>query len=257
MVYLAGYGVKAYGWKLLFAPGQRPGAASLAAAGGAASITGIALPGRFDDAVRIAVVRRHRGNPACVKTLMLSLVTLGLVDTVALTPLASTAAITDSVPTTLRIGFAFVAVAGVGAGLAVLTMPRLGGRFKRFRIARWLAEQAPAPRSALGAFGFVLASWVLRGIGTCLLLGALGLGMSVTLAMVFVCAGAASAALPIAPGGAATQAGAGAGALVATGVTMHQALEFALAAQILVILAGAGALLASSALHRFQRHRLA
>ena len=86
----------------------------------------------------------------------------------------------------------------------------------------------------------MLGSWVLRGIGTCLLLGALGLGMSVTLAMVFVCAGAASAALPIAPGGAATQAGAGAGALAATGVTMHRAIEFALAAQILVILAGAG-----------------
>ena len=45
-VCLVGYGVKAYGWKLLFAPGHRPGAASLAAAGGAASITGIALPGR-------------------------------------------------------------------------------------------------------------------------------------------------------------------------------------------------------------------
>src|SRR4051812_7798459 len=50
-VFLVAYGVKAYGWKLLFLPGQRPGAASLAAAGGAASITGLALPGRFDDAV--------------------------------------------------------------------------------------------------------------------------------------------------------------------------------------------------------------
>jgi len=254
-VFLAGYAVKAYGWKLLFAPGQRPAAASLAAAGGAASITGIALPGRFDDVVRIAVVRRHRGCPAGVKALMLSLVTLGLVDTVALTPLASSAAVAGSGPTVLRIGFGVVAAAGVAAGAAVLMLPRLGVRFRRFRIARWLADEAPTPGAAAGAFGFVLASWVLRWIGTFLLLGALGLGISVMLAMVFICAGAASTALPIAPGGGATHAAAGAGALVATGVATHEALTFALAEQILVIVAGAAVLLACTALHALQRRR--
>src|SRR5262249_46363516 len=150
-IFLLAYGVKAYGWKLLFAPDQRPAAASLAAAGGAASITGIALPGRFDDAVRIAVVRRHRGCPAGGKALGLSLGGLGLVDTVALMPLASSAALSEAAPTTLRIGFGIVAAAGVAAGAAVLLMPRLGARFSRFRLAQWFAEHSPAPRAAAGS----------------------------------------------------------------------------------------------------------
>ena len=43
---------------------------------------------RFDDAMRIAVVRRYPGCPAGVRVLCLSLVMLGLIDRVALAPLA-------------------------------------------------------------------------------------------------------------------------------------------------------------------------
>ncbi len=256
LVFLVGYGVKAYGWKLLFVPGQRPGAASLAAAGGMASITGIALPGRFDDAVRIAVVRRHRGCPAGVKAVMLSLVTLALVDTIALTPFASSAAALEGVPTMLRVGFAVVAGAGILAALAMIALPRIGRRPRliRFRAVRWFCEQAPGRRATGAALGFVAASWLLRILGAFLLLGALGLGLSVPLAVVFICAGAASAALPVAPAGAATQTGAGAGALVAAGVTAHRAVEFAVAAQVLVILAGVVALLVAWAWTLAQRH---
>jgi hypothetical protein len=90
---------------------------------------------------------------------------------------------------------------------------------------------------------------VIRGVALVLLLGAVGLGLDVSTGLLFLTAGAASAALPIAPAGAATQAGAGAGVLVLSGVSWQQATSFALAAQILVILAGAAALLASWAWH--------
>jgi hypothetical protein len=50
------------------------------------------LPGRFDDAMRVAVVRRYPGCPAGVRALCLSLVMLGLIDSVALAPLAAVAA---------------------------------------------------------------------------------------------------------------------------------------------------------------------
>ena len=55
---LLGYTFKAYGWRQLVATHERPQALALAAANGGASITALALPGRFDDVVRIAIVRR-------------------------------------------------------------------------------------------------------------------------------------------------------------------------------------------------------
>jgi len=55
---LAAYAAKAWGWQRLFHTGQRPAVLTLAAAGGAASVGGIALPGRFDEVIRVAVVRR-------------------------------------------------------------------------------------------------------------------------------------------------------------------------------------------------------
>src|SRR2546429_4319532 len=84
---------KAYGWGRLFTPDERPKALALAAGNGGAALVGIVLPGRFDDAMRVAVVRRYPGCRAGVRALCLSLVMLGLIDTVALAPLALAAAL--------------------------------------------------------------------------------------------------------------------------------------------------------------------
>src|SRR5262249_30715923 len=73
LLFLLAYPVKAWGWRRLFAPHERPDTSALAAAGGAAAVTGIALPGRFDDAVRVAVVRRSPSCPAGVRALVFSL----------------------------------------------------------------------------------------------------------------------------------------------------------------------------------------
>jgi hypothetical protein len=64
VLFVAAYAFKAWGWQRLFAPHERPQALTLAAAGGAASVGGVALPGRFDEAIRIAVVRRLPGKTA-------------------------------------------------------------------------------------------------------------------------------------------------------------------------------------------------
>ena len=125
VLFVAAYAFKAWGWQRLFPAHERPEALTLAAAGGAASVGGVALPGRFDEAIRIAVVRKLPGTT-------------------------------------------------VGFG-----------------------------------------------------------------ALAFLCASAASAALPIAPAGAATQAGAGAAILIVSGVPKAEAFAFAVAAQGMVILAGA------------------
>jgi hypothetical protein len=240
LLFLLAYPVKAWGWRRLFASDERPDMSALAAAGGAASVTGIALPGRFDDAVRVAVVRRSPNCPAGVRALVFSLFALGLIDAIALVPLASTgAAFTGS--TTVRIGLALVAAAGVAAAAVIFFLPRLMrcGRVVRFRVAHWLHERSPCAREAAKATVLVHASWLVRAVGVLLLLGGLGLGLSMPLAILFLCAGAASAALPLGPAGAATQAGGGAVILVASGVASSHAIDFALATQTLAVLAGA------------------
>ncbi len=257
--FLLSYAFKAYGWHRLFAPAERPRPLTLATACGAASVSGAALPGRFDDAVRVAIVRRFTGGEAGVPTVCFSLFMLGLVDTAALTPFASTAAATSDSSIGVRAALAVVALAGFGAAIVIAVLPRVtaSGRLIRFRIARWLHARAATSHDAWRAGLLVLASWLARAFGLFILLGALGVSISFPLAIAFLCAAAASGALPIAPAGAATQAGAGAAILVASGIGTSQAIAFAVAAQALLILAGAAVLVFAALCGGGRRLRLA
>ncbi len=241
-LFLAAYAFKAFGWRRLFARHERPSSLALAAAGGAAAVTGIALPGRFDEAVRIGVVRRYPGRRTGLGALCLSLLLLGLIDSAALGPLAGVAAGIGGTSGLLRAGLIVVSAAGVAAAAVVLALPRLSRmrRFVRFRLARWVHEHCACPLEASKAWVLVSVSWLLRCAALFVLLHALSLGgASLPLALAFLCASAASAALPLAPAGAATQAGAGAAILIASGVHASEAIAFSVAAQALVILAGA------------------
>jgi uncharacterized membrane protein YbhN (UPF0104 family) len=255
-LFLAAYAFKAWGWQRLFAPNERPQALTLAAAGGAASVGGVALPGRFDEAIRIAVVRRLPGKRAGLGAICLTLIVVGLLDSAALAPLASVAAAaTESGG--VRVGFALVAVAGVAAAGLVLFLPRIAGLgfVMRFKVGRWLREHCACRRSASEAWFLISVSWALRGIAVFVLLNALSVGGSMTLALAFLCASAASAALPIAPAGAATQAGAGAAILIVSGIPKTEALAFAVAAQALVILVGAAVVAVAGLWHLSARFR--
>lgn len=258
-LFLLAYAFKAYGWHRLFAPHERPRPLTLAASCGAASVTGAALPGRFDDVVRVAVVRRATGGRAGVGPVCLSLFMLGLVDTAALMPLASTAAATSETSTAVRVALGVVAGAGIGAAAVIALLPRFvaSGRLLRFRVSRWLGERVVSPQDAWRAGILVLASWITRALGLFLLLHALGVTLSLPLAIAFLCAGAASGALPIAPAGAATQVGAGAAILIASGVGTAQAVSFAVGAQALVILMGAVVLAFAALWHGGRRLALA
>ncbi len=259
VLFLLAYAFKAYGWHRLFAPHERPKPLTLGAACGAASVTGAALPGRFDDVVRVAVVRRATNGRAGVGPVCLSLFMLGLVDTAALMPLAGTAAATADASGAVRAAMGIVAFAGFGAAIVIAVLPRLtaSGRLIRFRIARWLGERVIPPRDAWQAWLLVLASWLTRAFGLFVLLHALGVGLSLPLAIAFLCAAAASGALPIAPAGAATQAGAGAAILIASGVGTADAVSFAVGAQALLIVAGATVLVYAALWHGGKRLALA
>ena len=258
-LFLLAYAFKAYGWHRLFAPHERPRPLALGAACGAASVTGAALPGRFDDVVRVAVVRRATNGRAGIAPVCLSLFMLGLIDTAALMPLAGTAAATADASGAVRAAMAIVAFAGFGAAIVIAILPRLtaSGRLIRFRLARWLGERVIAPRDAWQAWVLVLASWLTRVFALFLLLHALGFALSLPLAIAFLCAAAASGALPIAPAGAATQAGAGAAILMASGVGTANAVSFAVGAQALLIVAGAAVLVFAALWHGGRRLALA
>jgi uncharacterized membrane protein YbhN (UPF0104 family) len=234
------YAFKAYGWHRLFSPTDRPHAMTLAAAGGAATVGGAALPGRFDDVVRVAVVRRYSGVQ-CVPTVCFSLFMLGLIDAAALMPLASSAAATSDGSIPVRAAMGVVALAGLASAVLVVALPRFAASawLIRFRIARWVAARVISPREAWKSWVLVLSSWLARAVGLFFLLAALGVSLSFPLAVAFLVAAAASAALPIAPAGAATQAGAGAAILIASGISTADAVAFAIAAQAVLILVGA------------------
>jgi uncharacterized membrane protein YbhN (UPF0104 family) len=245
LLMLLAQGFKAYGWGRLFAPGERPRPLALAAGNGGAAVIGVVLPGRFDDAMRVAVVRRYPGCPAGVRTLCLSLVMLGLIDSVALAPLAFAAALFPGAGIGVRIGLGVVALAGLAAAALIVALPRLAASryVLRFRLGRWLRPRTSSLRGASEAWALVSACWLVRALALFLLLGTLGVGFSFPLALLFLCAGAAAAALPVGPAGTATQVGASGAALIASGVGASQALAVALAVGLLGVLCGAAILL--------------
>src|SRR5215213_5887012 len=181
---------KAWAWQQLFRDGARPTAMSLAAAGGAASVSGLALPGRCDSVVRVAVVRRYPGQACGLGGVLVSLFTLGMIDHAALVPFAAVAAAVAAPTGLAQVAFAAVAVGGLLAAVGVLVLPRVSTtrHAVRFKVGRWATVHAAPPRKAARAWLLVLVSWTLRTAGLFLLLDALSLGGSVSRALVFLCA---------------------------------------------------------------------
>src|SRR5437763_6622283 len=229
---------KALGWQRLFRGSDRPASLALASATAAASVAGVALPSRFDDAVRVAIAHRLSGRRPPVAVLVLSLLLLGMIDAGALAPFAAAAAVVAPVGTASRAGFAIVAGAGVGAVLVVAALPRIRGhaRLGRYALTRWLDRHAlESPADAAVAWWLTTFAWALRAVAIMLLMQAVGMPAAFPLALGYVTACAAVGALPIGPAGAATQAGVGAAMLASAGVGTREAIAFAIAAQALTV----------------------
>src|SRR5262249_35516156 len=139
LIFLGAYAAEAWGWQRLFREAERPAFLTLAAAGGAASVGGLALPGRCDEVLRVAVVRRCRRRTASYGAVALSLAVLGLIDSAAMTPLAAVALAFVRLGGWLQVGLGVVVAAGVGAAAVVLALPRLTriGFIARFRVGQW------------------------------------------------------------------------------------------------------------------------
>jgi hypothetical protein len=238
LLLLVGYALKVLAWRRLFAVDERPHPLALVAATAGASMVGLVLPGRVADLLRVAIVRRSPSCPAGVRSLCLSLVMLGLIDSAALAPFALAAAILPG-HDAMRLGLALVAAGGIAAAALITVLPRLAAnrRLLRYRVGRWLSPRTSSVRNASAIAALLSVCWLFRAAAAMLLLSALGVGFSFSLAVLFLCAGKAAGALP---GG---QASAGGAVLIASGVGGATAIDVAVSGQALAVLCGVAMLL--------------
>jgi Lysylphosphatidylglycerol synthase TM region len=231
--YFAGFVLRALGWQRLFPAAERPDRSRCLAACGAAAASGVILPFRLDYVVKVSTLRRLGGVRVGLEAIGLSIVTLGLVDAVAMLPLATAALATSGAvfraPLIVVLLFCLGCIGVLVAGRRLVDFPLVARCRRLAPICRRVGEHT-AWRSTLSAGAFLLGCWLMRGTGNTLLLIAFGVGFSPTLALVVLCMAAAASILPITAGGALVSIGATSGVLVGLGVSAANAVNFSLAA---------------------------
>jgi uncharacterized membrane protein YbhN (UPF0104 family) len=237
-LYLASFGFRAFGWQHLFPRCERPDGARCLAACGAAAASGVILPFRLDYVVKISTLRRLGGVSLGLKTIALSIVALGMVDAVAMLPLASYAlAVSGPVmraPLVVVVLFCIGCLGILALGQRVSRIPLVGRSRRLHAVYQRVTERTRFSRPMLVAGLLLLGCWTTRALGSTFLLSALGVGFSPTIALVVVCVSAAMAILPITAGGAVAGMGTTAGVLLALGVSKGVALNFSLASGLLL-----------------------
>jgi uncharacterized membrane protein YbhN (UPF0104 family) len=263
LCYFLSFIVRARGWRRLFPRNECPAQARCLASVGAAAASGIVLPFRLDYLIKIGTLRRLGGIRISLEAIALSIVSLGIVDAVAMLPLSISATATSSA--VLRGPLLVVVAFGVGCGALLLASARLARLplLRRSRRLRTVAEHVSAykttegRRSAAVAGLYLLACWSTRALGTALLLNALGFRFSPTTALCVLCLSAAAGVVPITAGGLVASVGATAAILLTLGVGRDIAINFSLASGLLLAssatlaaICGAALSLATSALKR-------
>ena len=237
-LYLASFGFRAFGWQQLFPSRERPDGARCLASCGAAAASGVVLPFRLDYVVKIFALRRLGGVTLGLKTIAVSIVALGMVDAVAMLPLAAYAlAVSGPVlraPLIVVVLFCIGCLGILTLGQRVSRLPLVGRSDRLQAVYRRVTESTRFSRLTLVAGLLLLGCWTSRALGTTFLLSALGVRFSPTFALVVVCVSAATAILPITAGGAVAGMGTTAGVLFALGVSKNVALNFSLASGLLL-----------------------
>ncbi|HEY6960860.1 MAG TPA: lysylphosphatidylglycerol synthase domain-containing protein [Gaiellaceae bacterium] len=261
--YLASFFLRALGWQVLFR-GDRPDRSRCLAACGAAAASGAVLPFRLDYAVKIWTLRRLGGVRLGLDAVALSIVSLGIVDAVAMLPLAVCAlATSDTVflaPLIVVLLFCVGCITILALGPRLTRLPFVDRSARVHRSVERVAEHAGISRSTGVAGAFLFGCWSMRALGCTLLLSALGAGFSPTFALVVICLAAATSILPITAGGAIVNIGTTSVVLLALGVTERAAINFSLASGMLLTLSALVAAVVgatTSIAHTIQRRHLA
>ncbi len=249
LCYLASFVLRARGWRRLFPPGPRPDQARCLASVGAAAASGAVLPFRLDYLVKIGTLRRLSGVRVGLEAITLSIVSLGMVDAVAMLPLSVSATATSSAD--FRGPLLIVVVFGLGCCALLLGSARLVRLplLRRSRRLQRVSDHVAAHRtrrgrrSAILAGLYLFACWTTRALGSALLLTALGFAFSPQTALCVLCLSAAAGVIPITAGGAVANVGATGAILLALGVGRDVAINFSLASGLLLVTSATAAAL--------------
>jgi len=265
LCYFASYVFRARGWRRLFPADVQPDQARCLASVGAAAASGVVLPFRLDYVVKIGTLRKLGGIRIGLEAIALSIISLGIVDAVAMLPLSISATATSGA--SLRGPLLIVVIFGLGCCAVLVASPRLIRLplLRRSARLRRVSDHVSAHRTRSGRRNAVVASvylfgcWTTRAVGSALLLTALGFAFSPTTALCVLCLSAAAGVIPITAGGAVANAGATAGILLALGATKDVAINFSLGSGLLLLVSASVAALAglagSLATHALARRR--
>lgn len=239
--YLTSFVARARGWHRLFPCEQQPDQARCLASVGAAAASGVVLPFRLDYLVKIATIRRLGGVRVGLEAIAFSIVSLGMVDAVAMLPLSISATATNSTsfrgPLLIVVAFGLACCALLIASARLVRLPLL----RRSRRLRGVSDHVAAHRAVGGRRNAIVAGlylftcWTTRAVGSVLLLSALGFHFAPSTTLCVLCLSAAAGVIPITAGGAAANVGATAGILLALGVGKDIAINFSLASTLLLV----------------------
>ena len=247
LAYLGSFVFRARAWHRLFPPDECPDQARCLASVGAAAASGVVLPFRLDYLIKVGMLRKLGGIRIGLGAIVLSIVSLGMIDAIAMLPLSISATATTN--SALRGPLLIVVVFGV----ACCTLLVVGGRLAhlpilgRSRRLRTLGEHVSrhttsgGRKDAMVAWFYLFACWSARAFGSAALLSALGLSFSPKAALTVICLSAAAGVIPITSGGAIVNAGASAAILLALGVGKDIAINFSLASGLLLVLSAVAA----------------
>jgi uncharacterized membrane protein YbhN (UPF0104 family) len=239
--YFASFVFRARGWRRLFPGDEKPDQAGCLASVGAAAASGVVLPFRLDYLIKIGTLRRLGGIRLGLEAIALSIVSLGMVDAVAMLPLSISATATSSnsfrVPLLIVVAFGFTCFGLLVASDQVIRLPLLKRSARLRRMVGEIASHRSVTgrRNAIVAGAYLLGCWTTRAVGSVLLLSALGLAFSPTTGLCVLCLSAAASVIPITSGGAVANVGATAGVLLALGAGKDVAINFSLASGLLLV----------------------
>jgi hypothetical protein len=267
VAYLASLVFRARAWHRLFPQSECPDQAGCLASVGAAAASGAVLPFRLDYLIKVGVLRKLGGIRVGLGAIVLSIVSLGMIDAIAMLPLSISATATSN--SLLRGPLLIVVAFGIACSTLLVLSKRLArlpllGRSRRVRalgnhVARHTA--AGGRKDTIVAWCYLFACWSTRAFGSAALLSALGLAFTPETAITVICLGAAAGVVPITSGGAVVNAGAAAAILLALGVGKDIAINFSLASGLLLVASACVAslcgLLASVAIRMLARAELA
>jgi uncharacterized membrane protein YbhN (UPF0104 family) len=254
LCYFASFVLRARGWRRLFPREQRPDQARCLASVGAAAASGVVLPFRLDYLVKIGTLRRLGGVRLGLEAIALSIISLGMVDAVAMLPLSISAIATSSAdfrgPLLIVVAFGAGCCLLLVASARLVRLPLLSRSARLRRVSEHVSahKTQSGRRSAVAAGGYLFACWTTRAVGSALLLSALGFAFSPTIALCVLCLSAAAGVIPITAGGAVANVGATAGILLALGVGTKVAVNFSLASGLLLVTSSSAAALTGLAL---------